>query len=142
VKYAVNDLDAFARFAAAHCGRLGLYCGTAERFAPFFHLAGAKGYTSGAGNLCPKLTLALHRALQGGQYEDAMRLLGILRPIEDFRARAGDSYNISMLKAALRLIGHDFGPPRPPQRQIGAAEEAEIRALLEPILAAEADLAR
>jgi 4-hydroxy-tetrahydrodipicolinate synthase len=142
VKYAVNDLDAFARFAAAHGGRLGLYCGTAERFAPFFHLAGARGYTSGAGNLCPRLTLAMHRALRDGRHEEAMRLLAILRPIEDYRARAGDSYNISMLKAALRLIGRDFGPPRPPQRRLTAAETAEIRALLEPILAAEADLAR
>jgi hypothetical protein len=48
VKYAVNDLDAFARFAAAFGDRLGLHCGTAERLAPFFHLAGARGYTSGA----------------------------------------------------------------------------------------------
>ena len=70
-----------------------------------------------------------------------MECLRILRPIEDYRARAGDSYNISMLKAALRLTGRDFGPPRPPQRRITAAEEAEIRTLLEPILAAEAGLA-
>lgn len=142
VKYAVNDLDAFTRFAAAHGGRLGMYCGTAERYAPFFHLAGAKGYTSGAANLCPRLTLAMHRALVEGRHEDAMRHLGVLRPIEDYRARAADSYNIGMLKSALRLTGRDFGPPRPPQRTITPREEAEIRALLEPILAAEADLAR
>ena len=97
VKYAVNDLDAFTRFAVANRGRLGLYCGTAERYAPFFHLAGARGYTSGAGSLCPRLTLALHRALTEGRYEDAMRHLHTLRPIEDYRARAGDSYNISLL---------------------------------------------
>ena len=66
---------------------------------------------------------------------------GVLRPIEDYRARSGDSYNISLLKAALRLTGRDFGPPRPPQRAVGDAAEAEIRALLAPILAAEADLA-
>ena len=69
-----------------------------------------------------------------------MECLRILRPIEDYRARAGDSYNISMLKAALRLTGRDFGPPRPPQRRITAAEETEIRALMEPILAAERGL--
>jgi 4-hydroxy-tetrahydrodipicolinate synthase len=140
VKYAVNDLDGFARFAAAFGGRLGLYCGTAERFAPYFHLAGARGYTSGAGNLCPRLTLALHRALSEGRYDEAMRYVRTLRPIEDYRARAGDSYNISMLKAALRLAGRDFGPPRPPQRRITADEESQIRILLEPILAAEAEL--
>ena len=142
VKYAVNDVDALARFIQAYRGRLGIYCGTAERFAPFFHLAGASGYTTGAGNLCPRLTLAMHRALAQGKYAEAMESLRILRPIEDYRARAGDSYNISMLKAALRLTGRDFGPARPPQRRVTAAEEAEIRALIEPILAAEAGLAR
>src|SRR5437764_14768838 len=34
VKYAVNDLDAFACFADRVRSRLGLYCGTAERYAP------------------------------------------------------------------------------------------------------------
>src|SRR5438876_656520 len=83
---------------AAECGdRLGLYCGTAERFAPFFHLAGARGYTSGAGNLCPRLTLALHAALRAGRFDEAFRLLALIRPIEDYRARDGESYSISML---------------------------------------------
>ena len=142
VKYAVNDVDAVARFVETYRGRMGIYCGTAERFAPFFHLAGATGYTTGAGNLCPRLTLALHKALTEGKYAAAMENLRILRPIEDYRGRAGDSYNISMLKAALRLTGRDFGPPRPPQRRVSAAEEAEIRALIAPILAIEAELAR
>jgi len=141
VKYAVNEVDAVTRFIDAHRGQLGIYCGTAERFAPFFHLAGATGYTSGAGNLCPRLTLAMHAALARGDYAQAMRFLRILRPIEDYRARADDSYNISMLKTAIKLTGRDFGPPRPPQRRLTVSEEAEIRNLLEPILAADAELA-
>ncbi|MFO0888099.1 MAG: dihydrodipicolinate synthase family protein [Isosphaeraceae bacterium] len=141
VKYAVNDVDAVTRFCAANAGRLRVYCGTAERFAPFFHLAGANGYTSGAGNLCPRLTLALHAALAKGDYARAMDLQRVLRPIEDFRARAGDSYNISVLKAGIRLTGFDFGPPRPPLRRLAAAEEVEISAMLGPILAKEAELA-
>lgn len=141
VKYAVNDLDAFARFAAAHHERLGLYCGTAERWAPFFMLGGAEGFTSGAANVCPRLSLAMHRALADGNFAEAMRLLAILRPIEDFRARDGDSYNITLLKYALEVRGHDFGPPRPPMRRLTANEQAEIRKLLEPILAAEESMA-
>lgn len=141
VKYAVNDLDAFARFASANAKTLGLYCGTAERYAPYFRLAGATGYTSGAGNLCPRLTLAMHRALGEGKYEEAMRLLALIRPIEDYRARDTDSFNIAMLKAGLRMTGRDFGPPRPPQRLVTKAEEEEISKLLQPILAAESELA-
>jgi 4-hydroxy-tetrahydrodipicolinate synthase len=137
VKYAVNDVDAVTRFVAANRGRLGVFCGTAERFAPFFHLAGATGYTSGAANLCPRLTLALAR----GNYTRAMELVRVLRAIEDYRARAGDSYKISKLKTGIRLAGFVFGPPRPPQRALTGEEEEEVRALREPNLGAEAELA-
>ncbi len=140
VKYAVNDLDAFTCFADANRGRLGLYCGTAERFAPFFALAGATGYTSGLGNIVPKLTLAMHAALAQGKYAEAMRLLGIVRPIEDFRALAGDSFNISAIKAAANLCGRKFGSVRPPQRKLSAAEVEQLRQLLQPMLAAEGEL--
>lgn len=141
IKYAVNDLDAFARFADAHGKHLHLYCGTAERYAPYFMLAGAKGYTTGAGNLCPRLTLAMFRALSAGNYAEAMRLLRILRPIEDYRAAEGDSFNISLLKYGVTLLGHDFGPPRPPNRRLTADQQRDIRRLLEPILRAEAEIA-
>lgn len=137
VKYANNELDAVGRFAVALDPRCGLYCGTAERFAPYFALAGAQGYTSGAGNLCPRLTLAMHRAMVAGDWPEVHRLLGILRPIEDYRARGGDSYNISMLKFALSLTGRDFGPVRAPQRRLTSAEQADVRQIVEPILAAE-----
>lgn len=140
IKYGENNLDAAAQLVHKLGGRAIVSCGTAERHAPYFQLAGAIGYTSGAGNLCPKLTLAMHRALVGGDYGEAMRFQAILRPIEDYRARAGDSYNISMLKAAMKATGRDFGPARLPQRPISAAEEQEIVALVKPILAAEASL--
>lgn len=137
VKYAVNEIDAVTRFIDGNRGNLGVYCGTAERFAPFFHLAGATGYTSGAGNIAPRLTLAIHAALMSGDYPKAMALMKVLRPIEDFRAKAGDSYNISMLKVALNHLGHNFGPPRAPQRRLNAAEEAEVIELIKPILQAD-----
>ncbi len=142
IKYAVNDLDAFTLFADSQRGKLGLFCGTAERFAPFFMLAGATGYTSGSGNLCPRLTLALHAALAAGEYEEGMRLLRILRPIEDYRAREGDSFNISAVKFGLQVCGWEFGPVRPPQRRLTAQEETALHRLLEPILAAEVELTR
>ncbi len=141
VKYAVNNMDHFNRVVTEDAGRIDWYCGSAERFAPFYCLAGATGYTSGAGNVCPRLTLAMHAALAAGDWPEAMRLQQLILPIERFRARAGDSYNISMLKHAIKHTGLDFGLPRPPQRQLTAAEEQEIDELLLPILAAEKELA-
>jgi 4-hydroxy-tetrahydrodipicolinate synthase len=70
-----------------------------------------------------------------------MRLLEQIRPIEDFRARAANSYNISFLKYAIRHVGLDFGQPRAPQRQLTAAEMAEIDELVPSLLQAEEELA-
>jgi 4-hydroxy-tetrahydrodipicolinate synthase len=138
VKYAENNLEAFRRTVLRDEGRIEWLCGSAERWAPFYMLAGAPGYTTGAGNVCPHLTLAMHAALSSGEYREGMRLQELILPIEDYRGRAGDSYNISMLKHAIKVTGLNFGPPRPPQRQLAAAEQTEIEALLEPILSAEA----
>lgn len=141
VKYADNQMHEFRKVVLADEGRLEWTCGSAERFAPYYMLAGAEGYTTGAGNLCPHLTLAMHAAFAAGELREGLRLQEIILPIEDYRARAGDSYNISMLKYAMTLLGRDFGPPRPPQRRLTAEERAEIDALMQPILAAENELA-
>ena len=140
VKYAVNNMDAFTRVIRADQGRIDWFCGTAERFAPFYALAGAPGYTSGAGNICPRLTLAMHAAIQQGEWEEALRLQEILLPIEYYRSRDNDSYNVSMLKHGIKQTGLDFGVPRPPQRQLDEQEMQEIDLLVAPILEAETAL--
>src|SRR5262245_42716873 len=129
VKYAVNDMHEFRKVVMADGGRIEWICGSAERFAPFYMLAGSGGFTTGAGNLCPRLSLAMHAAFAAGEYEEGLRLQKILLPIEDYRAAAGDSYNISMLKHGMKLLDQDFGPPRAPQRQLTSAERSEIEAL-------------
>jgi 4-hydroxy-tetrahydrodipicolinate synthase len=140
VKYAVNDMHEFRKVVLADGGRVEWLCGSAERFAPYYMLAGSTGYTTGAGNLCPFLTLAMHAAFAAGQFSEGMRFQKMLLPIEDYRARRGDSYNISMLKHALTLLGKDFGPPRAPMRQLTAGERGEIDALMRPVLAAEREM--
>lgn len=138
VKYAVNDIDAFNRVVQEDGGRIEWFCGSAERFAPFFALAGATGYTSGAGNVCPRLTLAMHAALTAGNWPEALRLQRLILPIEEYRARAGSSYNVSFLKHAIASTGLDFGAPRPPYRRLTENEKREIDDLMTSILVAEA----
>lgn len=144
VKYAFNQMHEFRKAVLADKRRDGdpieWLCGSAERFAPYYMLAGAPGYTTGAGNLCPRLTLAMHAAFTAGEWAEGMRLQQLILPIEDYRARAGDSYNISMLKHAMTLLDEDFGPPRPPQRELTDSERAEINQTMKPILAAEREL--
>ncbi len=140
VKYAVNQMHQFRRTVLADGGRVEWLCGSAERFAPYYMLAGSPGYTTGAGNLCPHLTLAMHAAFTAGETAEGMRLQQLILPIEDYRERAGDSYNVSMLKHGMQVLGHDFGPARVPQRQLTSDEQREIADLLEPILAAEEEM--
>lgn len=142
VKYAWNQMHEFRTTVLADREGIEWLCGSAERFAPYYMLAGSNGYTSGAGNLCPHLTLAMHAAFAAGEYTEGMRYQRLILPIEDYRARQGDSFNISMLKSALSTTGLDFGPPRAPQRQVTASEQSEIAALLQPILAEESSLAQ
>lgn len=140
IKYAVNDMHEFRKVVLADGGRIEWICGSAERFAPYYMLAGSTGYTTGAGNLCPHLTLAMHAAFSAGEFREGMRLQQILAGIEDYRARGGDSYNISMLKHGMTMLGQDFGQVRAPQRKLTTAEQSEIEVLLRPILAAEKEL--
>ncbi len=140
IKYAGTGVDAFQRLTASSEVEVEWLCGIAELFAPAFMMHGATGYTTGAGNVCPRLTLAMHAASVRGDWTEALRLQAILRPIEDYRARAGSSYNISFLKHAMQSLGLDFGEPRPPQRRLNVAEKREVEAVVEPILAAESEL--
>jgi len=137
IKYAENNMHEFRKVVINDQGRIEWLCGSAERFAPYYMLAGAYGYTTGAGNLCPHLTLAMHAAFMAGEYQEGMRLQQIILPIEDFRAREGESFNISMLKHALQTMGEDFGPARAPQRKLTDRDRSEIDSILAPILAAE-----
>ncbi|MEX1231045.1 MAG: dihydrodipicolinate synthase family protein [Planctomycetaceae bacterium] len=143
VKYAVNDLAQFrASVMADSDQRLEWICGTAERWAPFYMLVGAGGYTTGAGNLCPHLTLAMHAALTAGEYQEGLRLQELILPLEDFRAKAGESFNISMLKYAMNALGMNFGEVRPPQRRLTAEDKREVEALAKGLLEVETEIAR
>lgn len=133
VKYAVNDVDAVHAFVRNVAGRAEVVCGTAERFAPFFHLAGARGFTSGAGALFPRTSLKLHAALDAGDYPEAMRLRTILEPLERFRARQGDALNISVIKTGLAILGRSVGPARLPNRPLTVAETGELEAVVRKI---------
>lgn len=149
VKYAENNMHDFRRVvladqAASGVGgqktRIEWLCGSAERFAPFYMLAGGTGFTTGAGNICPYLSLAMHAAFAAGEFQHGMELQQQILPIEDYRAKEGDSFNISMLKHALKLGGVDFGPPRPPQRQLTEKEKLDIEQIIQPVLKAERDM--
>ncbi|AZQ68199.1 dihydrodipicolinate synthase family protein [Silicimonas algicola] len=88
--------------------------GLAEVWAPPLYAVGARGFTSGLINVWPERSVAIHAALDGGDYDEANRLIRGMRVFEDIRAEEMNGTNVTGVKSALAMMGHDCGPTRPP----------------------------
>lgn len=88
--------------------------GLAETWAPPFYAVGARGFTSGLINVWPEHSVAIHKALDGGNYEEADRLIRRMGSFEEVRAQEMNGTNVTGVKAALQMMGHDCGRTRPP----------------------------
>ncbi len=139
VKYAVNDINAFARDTANVEGDIVWSNGIAERFAPAFAMEGAEGFTTGIGNFVPQASLDLMDALRENDWERARELRDLVRPYEDLRAEAGvnntfeAANNVPAVKYGLELAGHYGGPVREPIVELGDEDKDRARAYYEAI---------
>jgi 4-hydroxy-tetrahydrodipicolinate synthase len=88
--------------------------GLAETWAPPLYAVGARGFTSGLINVWPEHSVAIHAALDAGDYVKANDLIRIMLDFEEIRAEEQNGTNVTAVKAALRLQGLDCGPTRPP----------------------------
>ncbi|WP_086999563.1 dihydrodipicolinate synthase family protein [Rhizobium sullae] len=88
--------------------------GLAEVWAPAFYAVGARGFTSGLINVWPQRSVAIHTALEAGDYREANRLIAGMKAFEDIRAEELNGTNVTGVKAALAAIGHDCGATRAP----------------------------
>jgi len=131
IKFAVPDLLGFAGARAEAPTATAWICGLAESWAPGFAAHGAVGFTSGLVNVLPQVAQAMHRALAAGDAEAARALWVRIRPFERLRARSQDGYNVAVVKAALRIEGHAFGPVRPPSSDLPEDLHHEMARALE-----------
>ena len=105
--------------------------GLAETWAPPLYAVGARGFTSGLINVWPEHSLAIHAALGRGDYAAAMVLIEAMAGFESLRAEEGNGTNVSVVKAALALCGHDCGHARAPAAwPLSGAQQARLAALL------------
>ena len=88
--------------------------GLAEVWAPALYAVGARGFTSGLINIWPERSLAIHAALEAGDYARARDLIAGLAAFEEVRAQELNGTNVTGVKAALQAMGRDCGPTRPP----------------------------
>ncbi len=88
--------------------------GLAETWAPAFYAVGARGFTSGLINVWPERSMAIHAALESGDYAKARQLIHDMAAFEEVRAEEMNGTNVTGVKAALKLLGDDCGATRPP----------------------------
>jgi 4-hydroxy-tetrahydrodipicolinate synthase len=88
--------------------------GLAEVWAPPLCAVGARGFTSGLINVWPEQSVAIHKALEAGDYPKAMELIAVMADFEEIRAEEQNGTNVTAVKEALILQGLSCGPTRAP----------------------------
>jgi 4-hydroxy-tetrahydrodipicolinate synthase len=124
VKYAFGRIVDFARTVQALGKSIVWSCGTAERFAPFFSLAGAQGFTTGLGNFAPFVSKGLLDALKKNDYNEAMRIQTKISALEYIREGRGAANNVPVIKALLDHVGLIGGSCRAPIHPLSNDERA------------------
>lgn len=126
-KYADKDVSGFAALVAGDATDIIWTCGIAERYAPFYHQAGATGFTSGLANFAPAPALEMRQSLDAGDYAKALELREACLPFEEIRARDGDSLNVSAVKAAMDMTDLVGGGVRPPLVDLDAEAIVDVK---------------
>ncbi len=105
--------------------------GLAETWAPPLYAVGARGFTSGLINVWPEGSVAIHAALDQGDYTTAAGLIDEIARFETLRANEQNGANVTVVKAALQLMGADCGPTRPPSAwPLEASQIQQLAALV------------
>ncbi len=105
--------------------------GLAEVWAPSFYAVGARGFTSGLINVWPERSIAIHAALEAGDYTTANALIAGMRAFEDIRAEEMNGTNVTGVKSALQAMGHDCGATRAPSAwPLTDAQQGKLQAFL------------
>ncbi|MBM7573388.1 dihydrodipicolinate synthase family protein [Aquibacillus albus] len=132
VKYAVNHLPRFTYTTQTldpnH--HVTMICGTAEKWAPFFYQAGAKGFTSGLVNVYPEKSFELLEALQRSDMEDVWKIWREILPFEELRAKYNSGNNVVVVKEAMNLLGLNAGVTREPVGELSQADKQAVTDLI------------
>ena len=105
--------------------------GLAEVWAPPLYAVGARGFTSGLINVWPEQSVAIHAALDRGDYVRATAEINKIAGFEELRAEEQNGTNVTVVKATLQLIGEDCGPTRPPSAwPLTDVQMTKLKALL------------
>ena len=132
VKFATGNVMRLADcIRASGPGTARWICGLAEGWAPAFYAVGARGFTSGLVNVDPGRSLAIHAALEAGDYAEAQRQVAAIAAFETMRTHFNNGANVTVVKEALKLIGLPVGEVRlPGLPRLDEAGRAALREIL------------
>lgn len=131
IKFAVNDVLLFTKCVREVNADYVWICGGAERWAPFFAMAGAVGFTSGLVNIVPEKSLAMFECLRGANYARALDIWREIEPFERLRADHGDGNNVSAVKEAMAQLGLCSRSVRAPIAELSEGERVEVTRILQ-----------
>ena len=115
----------------AHVGdRLHWIGGAGDDMVPAYYAIGIRTYTSSIATIAPRLSLQLHEL---GSKLDMAGLAKLMTdyvlPLYAIRSRR-KGYEVSVMKAAMNMLGKAAGPVRPPLVEVTPEERKEIEGLL------------
>ncbi len=96
----------------------------ADEFCYQAYLTGAAGSVALTANVVPGLFLSIYEDVKKGKLD---RALSTQQRLNDIIEVLGGGAKISTYKEAVRLLGHDTGHVRPPQRELRADEKRALR---------------
>jgi len=129
IKESGGDAAQIADFVAAGGPDFTVFAGSATSFYASL-CVGARGGILALSCVLPDACVALFDLVQRGAHDEARALQRRLVPLSRL---LGNRYGVPGLKAALQLIGHDAGAPRPPLRPLDADGRAALAAALHAI---------
>ena len=126
-----GDARKYQRIMQSVGNRLAWLGGLGDDCVPAYFAIGVQAYTSNISNIAPRLSLELAEA---GMAHEVARLNGLMEkyvhPLYALRERV-KGYEVSVMKAAMEILGMPAGPVRPPLTNCVAQDMADLRALME-----------
>jgi 5-dehydro-4-deoxyglucarate dehydratase len=116
--------------AACGADRLIWLGGSGDDLVGPYFAAGAEGFTSSLACFWPEGAGELYRLASSGDYAALAAFHNrVVRPIYALRQRK-PGYEVSVMKAAMEILGYPAGPVRPPLANVTDDERDELRAIL------------
>ncbi|HYM12494.1 MAG TPA: 5-dehydro-4-deoxyglucarate dehydratase [Bryobacterales bacterium] len=126
-----GDIRALQRIMARSGDRLVWIGGIGDDLVAGYYALGIRCYTSSIANIAPRLSMQLHERASAIDAASLTRLMSnYVIPLYNIRARKR-GYEVSVMKAAMHVLGMAAGPVRPPLPSIRAEEENEVRSLMD-----------